>query len=67
MIQKIDPRDTSILQAQIVQLKLRELEPKETRCRIKKLVHENKIQSQSNVSLFEELLIFSNDLDKNTL
>ena len=55
---KIDPRDTSILQAQIVQLKLRELELKETRCRIKKLVHENKIQSQSDISLSEELLIF---------
>jgi hypothetical protein len=58
MIQKIDPRDTSILQAQIVQLKLRELEPKETRYRIKKIVHENKIQSQSDVSLSEEFLIF---------
>jgi hypothetical protein len=45
----------------------RELEPKETRCRKKNLVHENKIQSQSDVSLPEELLIFSNDLDKNTL
>jgi hypothetical protein len=55
---KIDPRDTSILQAQIVQLKLRELEPKETRYRIKKLVHENKIQSQSGVSLSEELFLF---------
>ena len=50
-----------------MQLKLRELEPKETRCCIRKLVHENKIQSQSVVSLSEEFLIFLIDLDKNTL
>ena len=41
---QIDPRDTAILQTQIVQLKLREPEPKERKRRKKKLVHENKIQ-----------------------
>ena len=40
---KIDPRDTAILQAQIVQLKLREPEPKKTKRHKIKLVHENKI------------------------
>src|SRR6202048_4938418 len=33
----------------------------------KNLVHENKIQGQSEISQPEELLVFSNDLDKNTL
>ena len=42
----VDPRDTAILQAQIVQLKFREPEPKETKRRKRKLVHENKIQGQ---------------------
>ena len=33
---KINPHDTAILQAQIVQFKLREPKPKETKCRKKK-------------------------------
>ena len=63
----VDPRDTVILQAQIVQLKLKEPEPKEIKsCEIK-LVHENKTQGEPKISQHEELLILSNDLDKNTL
>ena len=50
MIQKIDPRDTAILQAQIVQLKLRQPEPKETKRHKRKHVHENKVQGQSEIS-----------------
>ena len=33
----------------------------------KNLVHENKIQGQSEISQPEELLVLSNDLNKNTL
>jgi hypothetical protein len=58
----VDPREIVILQAQIVQLK-----PKETQCRKRKHVFENKIQSKSEISQHEELLVLSNDLDKNTL
>ena len=50
-----------------MRLKLQELEPKETRRRKKKLVQENKIQSQLDLSLHEELLVLSNDLDTNIL
>ena len=57
----INPRDTAILQAQIVQLKLRKPEPKEIKRRKRKHVHENKIQGQSKISQHEELLVFSND------
>ena len=57
---KIDPRDTAILQAQIVQLKLREPEPIETKR------SKSKIQRQSENSQHEELFVFSNELDKNT-
>lgn len=64
---KIDPRDTAILQAQIVQLKLREPEPKETKRRKRKHVPETNIQSQPEISQHEELIVLSNDLDKNTL
>lgn len=37
---KINLRDTAILQVEIVQLKLRE--PRETKCRKKKHIHEKK-------------------------
>jgi hypothetical protein len=63
----VDPRDTAILQAQIVQLKLREPEPKETKRRKRKHVPETKIPGQSEISQHEELLVLSNDLDKNPL
>ena len=63
----VDPRDTAILQTQIVQLKLREPEPKETKRRKRKLVHENKTQDQPEILQHEELFVLSNDLDKNTL
>jgi hypothetical protein len=46
------------LQAQIVQLKLREPEPKETKRRKRKHVHGKKIQGQSEISQREELLVF---------
>ena len=61
-MQKIDPLDTAILQ-----LKLREPKPKVTKRREKKHIHENKIQGQLEISQHEELLVLSNDLDKNTL
>ena len=64
---KIDPHDTTILQTQIVQLKFREPKPKEIKHRKRKLVHENKIQGPSEISQHEELFVFSNDLNKNTL
>jgi hypothetical protein len=63
----VDPRDTAILQAQIVQLKLREPEPKETKRRKRKHVPETKIQGQSEILQHEEFLVLSNDLDKNPL
>ena len=63
----VDLRDTAILQAQIVQFKLREPEPKETKRRKRKHVHENKIRGQSEISQHEELFVLTNDLDKNTL
>ena len=50
-----------------MQLKLREPEPKETKHHKRKLVRENKTQGQPEISQHEELLVFSNDLDKNTL
>ena len=61
-MQKIDPLDTAILQ-----LKLREPKPKVTKRREKKHIHENKIEGQLEISQHEELLVFSNDLDKNIL
>ena len=68
----VDPRDTAISQAQIVQLKLREPKPKEpkpkeTKHRKRKQVYENKVQRQSEISDHEEFFVSSNDLDKNTL
>ena len=42
----VDPRDTIILQMQIVHLKLREPDPKDTKQRKRNIVHENKIQGQ---------------------
>ena len=48
-------------------LKLREPELKDTKRSKKNLFHENKIQGQSEISQHEELLSFSNYLDKNTL
>ena len=66
-MKKKNPCDTAILQAQIVQLKLREPKPKETKHRKWKFVHENKIQGQLEISQHEELLVLSNDLNKNTL
>jgi hypothetical protein len=63
----VDPRDIAILQAQIIQLKLREPEPKETKRPKRKHVPENKIQDQSEISQHEELLVISNDLDNNTV
>ena len=50
-----------------MQLKLKGPEPKETKRRKKKHVHENKIQGQSKFSQHGELLVLFNDLDKNTL
>ena len=50
-----------------MQLKLREPEPKETKRRKRKHVPETNIQSQPEISQHEELLVLSNDLDKNTL
>jgi hypothetical protein len=55
------------LQAQIVQLKLREPKPKERKRRKKKHVHENKRQGLSEISQHEKLLVLSNNLDNNTL
>jgi hypothetical protein len=50
-----------------MQLKFREPEPEETKRRKRKHVHETKIQGQSEILQHEELLVISNDLDKNTL
>jgi hypothetical protein len=64
---EIDPRDAAILQTYIVQLKLREPEPKEPK-RLKKIaVRENRKQTQSEISQPEEVIVLSNDLDKNIL
>jgi hypothetical protein len=63
----VDPRDIAILQARIIQLQLREPEPKETKLRKRKHVPENKIQGGSKISQHEELLVFSNNLDKNAV
>ena len=63
---KTDPRDAAILQTQILQLKLREPEPKEPKRRKKIVIPENKKQTQSDFFQHEEVIVLSNDLDKNT-